>query len=47
MHPTLHDERWVWKSIPFEITDQLYEQALIDETQYDSGGRRAFAVVAC
>jgi hypothetical protein len=26
-----HDEGWVWKTIPFEITDGLYKQGLIDE----------------
>jgi len=23
MYSALHDERWVWKNIPFEITDWL------------------------
>lgn len=31
MYSALHDERWVWKTIPFEITDRLHEQGLIDE----------------
>jgi hypothetical protein len=31
MYSALHDERWVWKTIPFEITDRLYQQGLIDE----------------
>jgi len=31
MYSALHDERWVWKNIPFEITDRLRQQGLIDE----------------
>jgi hypothetical protein len=31
MYSALQDERWVWKTIPFEITDRLHEQGLIDE----------------
>ena len=31
MYSALHDERWVWKTIPFEITDRLHERGLIDE----------------
>jgi hypothetical protein len=31
MYSALNDERWVWKTIPFEITDRLHEQGLIDE----------------
>jgi hypothetical protein len=31
MYSALHDERWVWETIPFEITDRLHEQGLIDE----------------
>jgi hypothetical protein len=31
MYSALHDERWVWKTIPFEITDRLHEQGLVDE----------------
>jgi hypothetical protein len=31
MYSALHDERWVWKTIPFDITDRLHEQGLIDE----------------
>jgi hypothetical protein len=27
----LHDERWVWQTIPFEITHRVYKQGLIDE----------------
>ena len=30
MYSALHDERWVWKAIPFEITDRLHKQGLID-----------------
>jgi hypothetical protein len=31
MYSALQDERRVWKTIPFEITDRLHEQGLIDE----------------
>jgi hypothetical protein len=31
MYSGLHDERWVWKTIPFEVTDRLHQQGLIDE----------------
>jgi hypothetical protein len=31
MFSALHDERWVWKTIPFEITDRLHRKGLIDE----------------
>ena len=31
MYSSLHDERWAWKAIPFEITDRLHHQGLIDE----------------
>jgi hypothetical protein len=27
----LPDERWVWKTIPFQITHRLYKLGLIDE----------------
>jgi hypothetical protein len=30
-YSALHDERWAWKTIPFEITDRLHEERLIDE----------------
>ena len=31
MFSALHDGRWVWKTIPFEITDRLFQQGLIDD----------------
>ena len=31
MYCALHDQCWVWKTIPFEITDRSHEQGLIDE----------------
>jgi hypothetical protein len=31
MYSALHGKRWVWKTIPFEITDRPHEQGLIDE----------------
>ena len=31
MYSALHDERWVWKNIPFEIIDRLHEHGLIDD----------------
>ncbi len=31
MYSSLHDERCAWKTIPFEITDRLHQQGLIDE----------------
>ena len=31
MYSALQEGRWVWKTIPFEITDRLHERGLVDE----------------